>query len=118
MKLFYKMKHTETDELTDRLYKQKAPLVVRYQEMTMKAQKLEIERDALRSLADELYAAIRINKNRPTMKSSTETPTKKMKTTEPTREDLERMIAKLTKELGKALEEVARLHQELDRRPE
>lgn len=41
-----------------------------------------------------------------------------MKTTEPTREELKRMIAKLTNELGKALEEVARLHEELDRRPE
>jgi hypothetical protein len=43
-------KHPETDELTDRLHKQEAPLVVRYQEMTMKAQKLEIERDAIGSV--------------------------------------------------------------------
>jgi hypothetical protein len=65
------MKHPETDKLTDQLHKQEAPLVVRYQEMTMKAQKLECERDAMRSVAGELCAAIRINTMRGTFATAT-----------------------------------------------
>lgn len=35
------MKHTETDKLADRLHREDAPLVVRYNEMRMHAQRLE-----------------------------------------------------------------------------
>lgn len=65
------MKHPETDKLTDQLHKQEAPLVVRYQEMTMKAQKLEIALEGMRSVAGELVAAIRINTMRGTFSTAT-----------------------------------------------
>jgi hypothetical protein len=65
------MKAPETNSLADKLYTQKSPLVVCYQEMKMKAENLENQRNAQRALAGELIAAIRLNVMRETFATAT-----------------------------------------------